>query len=94
MRLNGSRVSRLVGVSAQACLWAMPVNLSGQDRGFARGGGGTSMSRVASPAVVASWMSYENYVGGKATTLLRCDLSLSDPVMKMMMPIICGQMRP
>ena len=25
---------------------------------------------------------------------LRCDLSLSDPVMKMMMPIICGQMRP
>lgn len=25
---------------------------------------------------------------------LRCDLSLSDPVMKAMMPIICGQMRP
>jgi hypothetical protein len=25
---------------------------------------------------------------------LRCDLSLSDPVMKAMMPIICGQMHP
>jgi hypothetical protein len=25
---------------------------------------------------------------------LRCDLTLSDPVMKAMMPIICGQMRP
>lgn len=25
---------------------------------------------------------------------LRCDLSLDDPVMKAMMPIICGQMRP
>jgi hypothetical protein len=25
---------------------------------------------------------------------LRCDLSLDDPVMKKMMPIICGQMRP
>jgi hypothetical protein len=25
---------------------------------------------------------------------LRCDLTLSDPLMKAMMPIICGQMRP
>jgi hypothetical protein len=25
---------------------------------------------------------------------LRCDLSLSDPLMNRMMPIICGQMRP
>ena len=50
---------------ALAALWAMPVALSGQARGF--GGGGTSTSRVASPAVVASWMSHENYVDGKAT---------------------------
>ena len=25
---------------------------------------------------------------------LRCDIALSDPLMKTMMPIICGQMRP
>jgi hypothetical protein len=25
---------------------------------------------------------------------LRCDITLSDPLMKRMMPIICGQMRP
>ncbi len=70
MRLNDSRVSRLVGASALAAMSAIPVNLSGQGRGFARGGGGTSTSRVASPTVVASWASYENYVDGKATTLL------------------------
>jgi hypothetical protein len=70
MRLNSSRVKRLVGASALAALWAVPVDLAGQARGFARGGGGTSTSRVASPTVVASWVSHENYVDGKATTLL------------------------
>ncbi len=68
MRLNSARVKRLVVASALAGLWAMSVALSGQGRGF--GGGGTSTSRVASPTVVASWMSHENYADGKATTLL------------------------
>jgi hypothetical protein len=30
----------------------------------------------------------------KGRDYLRCDLELSDPVMKTWMPIICGQMRP
>jgi len=69
MKLNASRaMMTLTGGLVLAGLWAMPVALSGQARGF--GGGGTSTSRVASPAVVASWMSHENYVDGKATTLL------------------------
>src|SRR6185369_11217154 len=69
MELNASRsMMTFAGGVALAALWAMPVALSGQTRGF--GGGGTSTSRVASPTVVASWMSHENYVDGKATTLL------------------------
>jgi hypothetical protein len=34
------------------------------------GGGGMSTSRIASPAVVASWTSHENYADGSTTTLL------------------------
>ena len=70
MRLNSSRVKRLVVASALAGLWAMPVALSGQARGFAWSGGDTSTSRVASPTVVASWMAHQNNVDGKSTTLL------------------------
>ncbi len=50
--------------------WAAAVDLSAQARGFIRGGGGSSTSRVASPTVVASWSSHENYADGSATTLL------------------------
>src|SRR5260221_2125337 len=46
------------------------VDLCAQARGFARGGGGTSMSRFVSPTVVASWMSHENYGDGSKATLL------------------------
>ncbi len=70
MLLNSSRVKRLVGASALAGLCAMPVALSGQARGLAWSFGDTSTSRVASPTVVASWMSHQNHVDGKATTLL------------------------
>jgi hypothetical protein len=41
-----------------------------QGRGVARGGGGTSTSRIASPVVVASWVSHDNYADGHTTTLL------------------------
>jgi len=53
-----------------ATLAASAVDPSAQGRGFTRGGGGMSTSRVASPAVVASWMSHENYADGSTTTLL------------------------
>ena len=56
--------------AALATSRASAVDLSAQARGFARGGGGMSTSRVASPTVVASWVSHENYAGGSATTLL------------------------
>src|SRR5262249_61458478 len=34
------------------------------------GGGGSSTSRFASPAVVASWVSHQSYANGATTTLL------------------------
>jgi hypothetical protein len=71
MKLNASRsMMTLAGASALVALWAVPVDLAGQARGLARGGGGTSTSRVASPTVVASWASRENYADGRTTTLL------------------------
>ena len=69
--LDGSRsVKRLVTAFAVAVLGASTIGLSAQARGFVRGGSGTSTSRVASPTVVASWVSHENYADGSATTLL------------------------
>jgi hypothetical protein len=64
------RAKRLLGASALATFCAVPADLTGQARGFVSGGGGTSTSRVASPTVVASWVSHENYADGSATTLL------------------------
>jgi len=49
---------------------AFDIDLPAQARGSTRGGGGSSTSRIASPSVVASWMSHENYADGKITTLL------------------------
>jgi hypothetical protein len=49
---------------------ALAIDLSAQARGSSHGGGGSSTSRIASPSVVASWMSHENYADGKITTLL------------------------
>ena len=46
------------------------VASSAQARGTARGGGGMRTSRVASPTVVASWVSHDNYADSTATTLL------------------------
>ena len=57
-------------LGALGSLGTLTVDLSAQARGFARGGGGSSTSRVASPTVVASWSSHENYADGSATTLL------------------------
>src|SRR3954462_7530359 len=71
MPLDRSRSSkRLASAFALAVVAAAAADLSAQARGFARGGGGMSTSRVASPAVVASWVSHENYADGSATTLL------------------------
>ena len=49
---------------------AFDIDLPAQARGSTGGGGGSSTSRIASPSVVASWMSHENYADGKITTLL------------------------
>jgi hypothetical protein len=64
------KLGRACALAVAATLGARAVDLSGQTPGSVRGGGGTSTSRVASPAVVASWMSHENYANGSATTLL------------------------
>jgi hypothetical protein len=63
--LNG-----LASAVALAALGASAVDLFAQARGFVSGGGGSSTSRVASPTVVASWVSHMNYADGSATTLL------------------------
>jgi hypothetical protein len=52
---------------ALAALCAAPVTLTSQGRGFNRGGGGSSTSRVASPTVVGSWMSHESWSDGVTT---------------------------
>ncbi len=49
------------------CAAADPV---AQSRGVASGGAGMSTARVASPAVVASWMSHASAADGTMTTLL------------------------
>ena len=64
------RIGGAFALAALATMDSAAVDLSGQARGSVRGGGGMSTSRVASPTVVASWMSHENYVDGNATTLL------------------------
>ena len=64
------RLASAFALAALATLGASAVDLSAQARGFARGGGGMSTSRVASPTVVASWVSHENYADGSATTVL------------------------
>jgi hypothetical protein len=64
------QLNRSVGVSALAFLVWISPDISAQSRGFVNGGGGTSTSRVASPTVVASWVSHDNYADGSHTTLL------------------------
>jgi hypothetical protein len=64
------RLASAIALAALATAGASAVDLSAQAHGFARGGGGMSTSRVASPTVVASWVSHENYADGSATTLL------------------------
>jgi hypothetical protein len=64
------RLAHAFALAALATAWVSPVDLSAQARGFARGGGGMSTSRVASPTVVASWVSHGNYADGSTTTLL------------------------
>jgi hypothetical protein len=64
------RLARTTALAALATLWAPAVDLFAQARGFATGGGGMSTSRVASPTVVASWSSHQEYADGNATTLL------------------------
>jgi hypothetical protein len=62
--------STLGTIASMVMLSAAPVDLAGQARGFVSGGYGMSTSRIASPAVVASWSSHENYADGSSTTLL------------------------
>ena len=70
LRLH-ARGKRLAAAFALAALAVPAAKLSAQGRGvFGRGGGSGSMSRVVSPAVVASWVSRENYADGSVTTLL------------------------
>jgi hypothetical protein len=64
-----SRWQRLACAFALATAGASVVGLSAQARGPVRTGGGMGTSRVASPTVVASWMSYESS-DASATTLL------------------------
>ena len=66
------RLARLSLVATLIVGSARGIDLSAQARGSALGGGGggSSTSRIASPSVVASWMSHENYADGKITTLL------------------------
>jgi hypothetical protein len=67
------RLKRLASAGALAALAtaaASADDLSARTRGLAGGGRRMSTSRVASPTVVASWASYENYADGSETTLL------------------------
>jgi len=58
--------SRIVA-GALACAGLVGVPAA---RAQVRGGGGTSTARVASPTVVASWRTHDNYADGSSTTLL------------------------
>jgi hypothetical protein len=60
---------RLASVLALAA-WAVTVDLAAQQRGFMTGGAGSSTDRIVSPAVIASWMSFDSYADGIKTTLL------------------------
>jgi len=53
-----------------ALLVCAAADLVAQGRGVASGGAGMSTARVASPAVVASWMSHASAADGTMTTLL------------------------
>ena len=64
------QLSTLLSVSAVSLLAVISPDVSAQSRGFVNGGGGSSGSRVASPTVVASWVSHDNYANGSHTTLL------------------------
>jgi hypothetical protein len=74
MPLNRSRLVTSLGsaiaLAMLATIGTPAVDLAAQVRGFGRGGGGMSTSRVSSPTVVASWVSHENSADGSATTLL------------------------
>jgi hypothetical protein len=59
-----------LGLVLALAVGVFTIDLSAQARGFARGGGGMSTSRVVSPTVVASWSSHENYADGSTITLL------------------------
>jgi hypothetical protein len=64
---------RFIGALALAALASQglpALDLSAQVRGSTRGGRTMSTSRVVSPAVVASWMSRENFADGSGMTLL------------------------
>ena len=49
---------------------ALSADLTAQGRSTFSGGGGSSTSRVASPTVVASWRTHDNWADGRSTTLL------------------------
>jgi hypothetical protein len=53
-----------------AGLIVCPSHALGQARQFISGGRGSSMSKIASPVVVASWREREGYADGDTTTLL------------------------
>jgi hypothetical protein len=58
-----------LGIAGLMALSSNPIGLVAQGRG-AVGGGGSSTSRVVSPAVMASWVLHQNYADGRTTTLL------------------------
>ena len=58
------------GIVLALAAWIVTVDLVAQRGGFVTGGAGSSTDRVASAAVVASWMSYDSYADGSKTTLL------------------------
>jgi hypothetical protein len=55
---------------AAVVIVAAAVDLAAQGRGFVTGGAGSNTDRLVSPAVVASWMSFDSYADGSKTTLL------------------------
>ena len=71
LRLH-ARGKRLAAAFALAALAVPAAKLSAQGRGaFGRGGGDGSMSRVVSPAVVASWVLRENLADRQRHDLAR-----------------------
>jgi hypothetical protein len=65
----GSAVVLLTALDAQAPALGI-VAASVIPSAQIRGGGGSSTSKIVSPAVVASWRAHDNYADGSSTTLL------------------------